>query len=104
MLIISLVVAALAVARLTRLLVEDRLTVSWRQWTVKRFGTESLAAYLVHCPWCMSIWIAAPIMPVAALFPYPWVIGLFAIPAASMVTGFVAELVELLGRVGNASR
>jgi hypothetical protein len=93
-LIISLIVAALAVARVTRLLVEDRLTVSWRQWVVKRTGTESLATYLVHCPWCMSIWIAVPFMPVAALFPYPWVVALFSIPAASMVTGLLLDRKE----------
>lgn len=102
-LIISLLTAVLAVARITRLLVDDRLTVSWRVWIVKRFGADSLASYLIHCPWCMSMWIAIPIMPLAALFPHPWVVGLLAIPAASMITGFVAEVIDLIGRVKNAS-
>jgi hypothetical protein len=90
-LIISLVVAVLAVARITRLLIEDRLTVSYRQFIVKRTGPNSLLTYLVHCPWCMSIWIAVPVMPVAALFPNPWVIGVLAIPAASMITGMLLD-------------
>lgn len=89
--IVSLIVAALAVARLTRLLTEDRLTVRWRQWVIKRWGPESLASYLVHCPWCMSIYISLPVMPIAALFPYPWVIGILAIPAASMVAGMLLD-------------
>lgn len=89
--IVSLIVAALAVARITRLLVDDRLTVRWRQWIVRRYGTESLMSYLVHCPWCMSMYLAIPIMPIAALFPYPWVIGILAIPAASMVAGLLND-------------
>ena len=89
--IVSLVVAALAVARLTRLLVEDRVAVRWRQWVVKRYGPESMPSYLVHCPWCMSIYIAVPIMPIAVLLPHPWVIAVLAIPAASMTAGLLND-------------
>jgi Protein of unknown function (DUF1360) len=89
MLILSLVVAALAVTRLTRLLVEDRITVKFRQRVLKRWGEESLPSYFIHCPWCMSIWVAALIMPVAAIWPNQWVIAILAIPAASLVAGLV---------------
>ena len=89
-LIISLVVAALAVARITRLLVEDRLTVSWRQKVIKKYGPDSLPSYFVHCPWCTSMWVSVLMVP-AALFPYPWVIALYAIPAASMVAGQLVD-------------
>ena len=91
MLIFSVAVGMLAVARITRLLVEDRLTVAWRQWVVKRFGADSLPSYLVHCPWCMSIWVGLVLMPWTALYPYPWVIGLYAIPASSMVAGLLLD-------------
>ena len=91
MLILSLVLGVLTVARLTRLLVEDRLTVSWRRWAVKKWGEDSLQAYFVHCPWCMSMWVAPPTMVIATLFPYIWVIALLSIPAASYVTGFLAN-------------
>jgi hypothetical protein len=103
-LIISLIVAALAVARITRLLVDDQLTVSWRQRVVKRFGADSMPAYLAHCPWCVSMWVAPPFMMISALFPYPWVVGLFSIPAASLVTGIISQVSDLLGRVSNGSR
>lgn len=89
--IVSLIVAALAVARLTRLLTEDRIVVRWRQWIVRRYGPDSMVTYWIHCPWCLSLWIAAPIMPIAALFPYPWVVALLAIPAASMVAGLLND-------------
>lgn len=97
MLIICLLVGVLAVARITRLLYEDRLTASWRRWVLKRWGEESLPSYLVHCPWCMSIWVSIPVMPVAVLVPYYWpwlsfpVIALLAIPAASYLTGKLEE-------------
>lgn len=91
MLVISLILGVLAVARVTRLLVEDKLTVGYRQWVVRKWGPDSLASYLVHCPWCTSPWIAAPVMPVAALFPNVWIISLLAIPAASMITGLLLD-------------
>jgi hypothetical protein len=90
-LIFSVAVAMLAVARITRFLVEDRLTVSWRQWVIRRFGAESLPSYLVHCPWCMSFWVGLALMMWPALYPYPWVIGLYAIPASSMIAGLLVD-------------
>jgi hypothetical protein len=91
MLITSLVVAALAVARLTRLLVSDSITVFIRQWVIRTWGPDSLPSKLFHCSWCMSIWIALPVMPVATLLPNRWVIAILAIPAASYLAGFLAN-------------
>ena len=91
MLITSLVVAALAVARLTRLVTSDKITVALRQWVVRKWGASSMPSYLFHCSWCMSLWISIPVMPVAALFPNRWVIAILAIPAASYLAGFLAN-------------
>lgn len=91
MLVVSLIVGVLAVARVTRLLVEDKLAVGYRQWVVKKWGAQSLAAYLAHCVWCTSIWVAIPVMPVATLFPNVWVISVLAIPAASMICGLLLD-------------
>jgi Protein of unknown function (DUF1360) len=91
MLVVSLVVAALAVARMTRFLTEDFLTVGYRRWVVSRWGEDSKMAYLVHCPWCTSIWIALPVMPIAVMFPYLWIIGILSIPAASQLAGMVQK-------------
>ena len=87
--VLSLVVGALAVARLSRLLTTDRLTIAYRRFFVNKYGTNSMPSYLVHCDWCTSMWLAIPIMPVAALFPYPWVIGILAVPAASLIAGLI---------------
>jgi Protein of unknown function (DUF1360). len=89
-LILVLIVAVLATARVTRLLVEDRITSSYRAWVVRKRGENSLASYFVHCPWCMSIWISAAIMPIAVAWPNRWVLGVLSVPAASYLTGFIA--------------
>ena len=89
--VISLVVAGLAVARVTRFLVDDRLSDGYRRWVVKRWGEDSKPSYLAHCPWCTSIWVAIPIMPAAAIWPNIWVIAAFSIPAASMLSGLLID-------------
>lgn len=94
MLVVSLVVAALAVARITRFLTEDFLAVGYRRWVVSRWGAESKMSYLVHCPWCISIWVALPLMPIAVVFPNLWVIGAFSILAASQVAGLMQNSKE----------
>ena len=91
MLIVSLIVAALTVARITRLLVEDKIMVGYRQWAVKKWGSESLAAYFVHCPWCTSFYVGLPIAPVAVFFPYPWVVAIMLPFAYSMIAGLLLD-------------
>lgn len=97
-LIISMVVAALAVARLTRLFVDDQLMNSYRLWVDTHWGTDSWQSYLAHCPWCTSIWISALVMPAAVLVPSPypwsatiWLITALSIPATSMVAGLLVD-------------
>ena len=91
------VVYALATARLTRLVVADRLTLRWRRWVVARYGEDSLAAYFAFCPWCLSLWIS----PIAAFgfvsiaFPFGriWWIALAPVALAySYLTGLMAKL------------
>lgn len=91
---ISLVLAALTVARITRFLTDDFLALGYRRWIVKRYGDESKMSYLAHCPWCTSVWVAIPIMPVAAIWPNRWVIAGLAILAASMVSGLLIDRKE----------
>lgn len=97
-LIVSLVVATLAVARLTVLLVDDQITNGYRRWVVNRWGENSLPSYLVHCPWCTSVWIAVLIMPVTTIlatrgewWPLRIMVAALAVPAASMVAGLLLD-------------
>lgn len=94
MIVISLVVAALAVARITRFLTDDFLANGYRRWVVGKFGDESMLAYLAHCPWCTSVWVALLAMPPAVLWPNVWVIAAYSIPAASMVSGLLIDRKE----------
>ena len=91
MLILSLVIAVLAVARMARLIADDEITVGLRRRIVEHYGAESMPSKLVHCaPWCMSMWFAL-IMPVAALFPNIWVIAVLSIPAGSMAAAMILQ-------------
>lgn len=98
--VILLTLAILAVARITRLFTEDRLLLAYRRWVVARWGEDSMAAYLAHCPWCTSIYVATLIMPATVWgtlhtqYPtQPWYVTvgacLLSIPAASHVAGML---------------
>lgn len=60
---VTLLILALyfvAVARVTRLLVVDKITEPVRSWLIDRYspnGEESMRVYMAHCQACVSIWI-----------------------------------------------
>jgi hypothetical protein len=98
-------VYALAVMRLTGLVAKDEITRPIRQALIARLdtskGTHRKIAYLVGgatdegdgCPWCLSVWIAAPVAPLVWYYGHlPWVaIPAFAL-ALSQVTGMTASI------------
>ncbi len=49
------------IARLTRLIVADKLTYPIRARLVVWLGPDHPIAVLVCCGWCMSVWIAAAV-------------------------------------------
>lgn len=97
------VLVALATARITRLVISDRVTGRPRRavqdWSEARWegrqGREpdpnewqSPVAYLLSCPWCMSVWVGAAVTAATDLVtdvPLPVLTAL----AASMVTGVI---------------
>lgn len=56
---ITLLVAALATARLTRLVTRDQITHPLRRAILARLDHDGMAAYLIVCDWCTSMYIAA---------------------------------------------
>jgi hypothetical protein len=83
-----------ATTRLTRLIVDDRITLAVRQWVIHRYGGESLTSYLVMCPWCVSPYIATMVTIPAVWWgcdALPWhvrfVLSALLIPTASEVAG-----------------
>jgi hypothetical protein len=89
---VTLAVIALATARLTRLVTTDRITETPRNALVRRLGAESKLAYLVHCDWCSSIYIAPAVTALVWWQPSGvWIAGAL---AASHVTGYLASRME----------
>jgi hypothetical protein len=50
----------LGAARVTRLLCDDTITTPLRRWIVKRSGVDGWWTQLIHCPWCISVWVSVP--------------------------------------------
>ncbi|MBF6515238.1 hypothetical protein IU421_13205 [Nocardia cyriacigeorgica] len=88
MTVLIFVLWVLAVARATRLITRDKLTEPFRTWVVTRRGVDSQIAYLVHCSWCSSIWVAFATAPAAvALSGLSWWLLPIVALAASHLTG-----------------
>lgn len=64
MVLLLVVLAALATARLTRLVVEDKLLEPFRFWLARRWPHDSKRLYLFHCPWCFGMWVSMVVAPV----------------------------------------
>lgn len=82
---IVLLVDALAVYRLTHLIVEDKIAQPIRDWAVR---TSDFSMELVTCPWCVSIWFAAGVVLAQALVPTVWFFAALWL-AFSAVAGFL---------------
>lgn len=81
-----------AVARVTRFITDDYAGRGIRMLVDRAFGPESGAAYLIRCPWCLSIWITLLAL-IAAYFwattPAYWLIAAWL--TIAYVVGFVAS-------------
>lgn len=55
---LALALLTLATARATRLIAIDELARPMREWIRDHRPDGSPLTYLMHCPWCLSIWIA----------------------------------------------
>ena len=69
-----LTIYLLAFARLIVLLTRDTITEVPRDalaTALKQRGHNSLA-YLVLCPWCISIWLAIPAAPIIYAYGHHW--------------------------------
>ena len=85
---LSLATDIVATYRLTKLIMEDRITEDLRNAVYERFPRDSKTAYLLSCPWCVSVWAGAGVFALRRISPQTAdvVSGLL---AASAVTGIV---------------
>lgn len=87
---ITLLVAALATARITRLVTTDRITQAPRRWVLSKLEDDGLMAYLVVCDWCASVYVGAGVAVLLWAGP-DWVVWPMAALAFSYVTGWLAR-------------
>jgi hypothetical protein len=88
---ITLAVAALATARITKLVTTDRITAAPRRWILRRLDSDGLAAYLIVCDWCVSVYTGGGVAAAGAwtgLWAWAWVLPLAL--AFSYASGWLA--------------
>lgn len=87
----TLILAALATARLTRMVTSDRITLAPRRWLlrrlVSRYGEDHLIPYFLVCDWCVSVYVAGGVTAA-------WVLAgstlWFQAPAAALALSYAA--------------
>lgn len=84
-----LVLDALAVFRLTRLVLNDSITAPARQSITSR-GPDWVLT-LLTCPWCMSFWLAILVVVLQTTVPSQWLYA-SAVLAFSAVAGLLDRL------------
>jgi hypothetical protein len=93
----AFVVLTLASARLTQLVYWDKITFPVRMWMIKKFGEEGWLTYLVHCPYCVSVWTSfgATAFGIWQLqLPWWWLV-----PAALAMSYLVAPVLKNIFKV-----
>ena len=92
---LAMAVDALAVYRLVKLVRDDRITEGMRVAAITRYGPpeRSTLTYLLHCPWCMSIYLGAGLT--LSRRRWPRATGLLARSLAlSATTGLLTQRVD----------
>lgn len=91
--LVLLVVMSFSVARISRLMTEDRITESIRAWSVARWGEEGMITYLLHCGWCCGIWASMALCTVA------WIGSVCTLAEAVLLLPAAAYLGQIVRRV-----
>ncbi len=82
---------ALAVHRLTKLVIDDKITEDFREKYFEKHDPQTTKmGYLMTCPWCVSFWAGAGVVTVRAVAPKAWRPLAYAL-AFSSFTGWVEE-------------
>lgn len=87
---VTAALALLATYRLTRLIALDVITDGARHWVQARVPVS--IAYMIGCPWCLSIWVSVPVASVTVVWGDNRVVlvGLLAL-SASAAAGILAR-------------
>ena len=89
---LMVVLAVLAVYRLSRLVTGDYVTRPMRTWVNERYG-ENRLSYFVTCDWCVSFWLGAAVAPVVVWWgDNRAVLAVLLALAASATAGLLSQL------------
>lgn len=89
---LTFAVFALAVARATTFVTDDKLAERARIRFISHVKEGGLLEYMITCPWCVSIWIGAPAAFIWWNWPDRWwSLGIAAWWAFSQITGKLAQ-------------
>lgn len=98
--VLLLLIAAFATARVTRLIVDDKITEPARHFIARRLPDGSKVTYLIHCTWCAGLWVAFGVGALAwfgglgSLMPtVPWWAGF---PLLSLALGWAVGVLKSL--------
>ena len=82
---------ALAVYRITRLVIQDEIAADLRDKVFEKFNpAETKIGYLLTCPWCVSVWAGLGVVAARRFAPQLWD-DLSTALAASAVSGLIEE-------------
>ena len=62
-----LLVAGLATARVTRLIVQDEISAPLRAWAFRHDKNSQHIGYIVSCPYCTGVWAAVGVLALMTL-------------------------------------
>lgn len=88
---LTILIAVLAVYRITRLITTDAILREPREWIVAKLPPGGYLDELLHCAWCVSFWVGCGVTGLVALAPglSPWLL----LPlAASAVAGLLSQI------------
>ena len=88
---VTLVIAVLAVYRITRVITTDVIFNTPREWVEEHTKPGGYLDELLHCNWCVSFWVGIAVTVLVALAPglSPWLL----LPlAASAVAGLLSQI------------
>lgn len=90
--LLTLAVYVLAAARLTRIVVSDKIGEPLRAATLARWGQDSMLNYLFWCSWCLGWWVCLVLaFPAALVAGLPWWMGFGLWPAGSYLVGALGK-------------
>lgn len=95
----AFLLCTLAAARITRVIYPDKIGLPFRRWVVNRNGEDGWLTWLVHCPYCISVWVsvlaAGYWMAMVALPSWTW---LWYPPAIFAMAYLVAPILQIMDR------